>query len=755
MFQRIARFGIMISLLIIQAAAPSAAQTSATPIAMRLSPKEAEQLDQAGIIPALTIDYGSFIWTVFPQTTLPKLKAAGFSPPATENPYILDLGGQRFDPLFSVPTFPSGWQKRGAASENPGLQLIQFQGPIKTAWLTALQENDLQVVQYIHPFTYVVWGDPAALQNIRIQPQIRWIGQYQPAYAVQPQWRGLDNDPIAVRVIVSRYADLAQIRSSLQSLRGLETGLSQEIDPAFTYIGAVLPGDQLQAAAALPGVYSLQPVPMEGGNRGEMSNQINVGNYDGSNLVFPGYLNWLAAAGLSGSGVVIANVDDGIDETHPDLINRMLPCSGTTCGGSKTGFHGTHTAGIMAGDAASGTRNVGGFLRGLGMAPSANLIEQLYYPTYLEETGVYQLMVESWRNGAVISGNSWGPSGSALGYDADTRLVDIGVRDSNPGLPGNQPLSYILSIMNGGGGVSTQGTPDEGKNIFTIGSTWAWQYGGSQSLRINDLSPNTAHGPALDGRCIPHMVAPGYLVDSTWPSASYRLNGGTSMASPQVSGAAALFYEKYRHLYGLDPSPALVKAAFLAVAHDLAGNLDADGITLGHPFDSKQGWGRMNAAAVLTPSKFVGYYDQPITLDETGDTWQITLKFEQPITYLHVMLVWTDAPGHGLGGSTPAWNNDLDLSLSNEAENITYLGNQFDQNGFSLPGGVPDGMNNTEGIFLPPSPAGAYTITVTAANIASDGVPAIGDETDQDFALVYYSDASPSGMRWILPLIYK
>ena len=65
---------------------------------------------------------------------------------------------------------------------------------------------------------------------------------------------------------------------------------------------------------------------------------------------------------------------------------------------------------------------------------------------------------------------------------------------------------------------------------------------------------------------------------------------------------------------------------------------------------------------------------------------------------MRIMLVWTDAPGHGLGGSTPAWNNDLDLVV--EAGGNTYYGNYFGVDGFSATGGVADPMNNAEGVFL-------------------------------------------------------
>jgi subtilisin family serine protease len=188
------------------------------------------------------------------------------------------------------------------------------------------------------------------------------------------------------------------------------------------------------------------------------------------------------------------------------------------------------------------------------------------------------LMTESYRNGALLSSNSWGPSGKPCGYDLQTRQVDVGVRDADPNAAGNQSLTYVLAIMDGKGGTSTQGTPDEAKNIFTIGATKMQTSDGAQILQIDDLAFITAHGPACDGRTIPHLVAPGCYVDSSVTTSGYAVVDwcGTSMACPQVSGAIALFIEYYRRLFpGLpNPSPALIKAAFTAVAHDLAGHLE-------------------------------------------------------------------------------------------------------------------------------------------------------------------------------------
>ncbi|MCP3905926.1 MAG: S8 family serine peptidase [Planctomycetes bacterium] len=657
--------------------------------------------------------------------------------------YTLTLGEVSFDPVAAEPVLPIGLER--ARDDGPDLRLVQFTGPTQNGWLDALEAAGLEIVQYIHPHSYVTWGAADALDAAADDLAVRWTGDFAPAYRLLPAFRDLPEAPVDMRVLMYRGADTDGIQDTITNLGAVYTG-GRVLNHTWEIAGFVTSGAALADIARIPGVYNVKLVPTDGGLRGEMSNQICAGNYDAGNEAFPGYGTWLDGIGVHGDGVILANVDGGIQDNHPDLFARMLSCVGTTCGGGATSSHGTHTAGIMAAMGGSGVLDSWGFLRGLGVAPGATMVEQVYSPYFTQPGGMLLLMYDSAANGAIASGNSWGPAGSPQGYDDDTLQTDIGARDTDPNTPGDQPLCYVLSIMNGYGGTSSQGTPDEAKNIFTIGSTKAQQVSGAQILEIDDVSGNSAHGPCLDGRIVPHLVAPGCEVDSCNSGSSHTTKCGTSMASPHVTGAVALFVEHYRNRpqYTVDPSPAMIKAAFLPVAHDLAGHHDADGGILGHPFDNKQGWGRMNLPAVVAPpDNSVRYFDQEVIFDNTGEEWSINLSPLDPSKPVRIMLVWTDAPGHGLGGSTPAWNNDLDLIV--EVGGNSYYGNDFGPDGFSVTGGTPDDRNNTEGVFLGPIPPGNFDIRVVAADINSDALPNVGDITDQDFAIVAYNVAEEPG----------
>jgi len=657
---------------------------------------------------------------------------------AAADDFTLRLAEFEFDPLQGEPALPQGWNRSVRVAHD--LHLVQFDGPIPNGALKQLRENGLEPVQYIYPNTYIAWGRSADRDALRGRPAIRWTGDFAPAYRVQPQWRERRDEVLQVNVLIYRGADA--VVEAISRLAG-EPTRRLTVSEKFELAGFRLPGELMRAAASIPGVYSIQEQSKDWGPRAEIAAQINVDNVDGSNIAFPGYQSWLAGVGLDGTGVVVAGVDEGADVAHPDIAASIASCTGGSC---SFGFntHGTHTAGIIVGDGSTGVMDANGFLRGQGVAPGASLVGQIYVAYLQQPGGVLSLMTDSQRNDALVSNNSWGTAGLPQGYDLDTLLVDAGVRDADPDWPGNQPLIYVQAIENGNGGTSSQGAPDEAKNVIAVGSTWAIGMSDlNPSADIDSISENSAHGPALDGRTLPHIVAPGCRVDSTYPDygegPQHHPLCGTSMAAPQVTGALALFIEYYRNLpgYTADPSPALAKAALLPVAHDLVGNNDADGALMGHRPDSKQGWGRLNLPALVDPpANSVIYYDQREIFEETAEEWLREVTPVNPAEPMRIMLTWTDAPGHGLGGSTPAWNNDLDLVV--EAGGNTYLGNVFGSDGYSATGGTADPMNNAEAVFLE-LPSADVTIRVLATNINSNGVPNFNDETDQDFALVCYN----------------
>ncbi|MEO8010890.1 MAG: S8 family serine peptidase, partial [Dokdonella sp.] len=371
-------------------------------------------------------------------------------------------------------------------------------------------------------------------------------------------------------------------------------------------------------------------------------------------------------------------------------------------------------------------------------------------PGSMIANGMLTIYKESSLSNAVLTNNSWGPTGSPQGYDIPTQQIDMVIRDANPDIVGNQQVQNVWSIMNGGGdgngacSPSSLGSPDEAKNLFAVGSTGMQTGGGAQVAQIFSVSSNSAHGNACDGRRVPNIVAPGCSTDSATggSNTAFGFLCGTSMASPVVTGAAAVFVEKFRDENdGATPSPAMIKAALTAVAKDLQGFNDAEGRVMGHRPDRFQGYGRLDLDAVVNSADEVVQVDQTVVLATTGNSWTHTVTAADPTRPVRIMLAWTDAKGHGLGGSSPAWVNNLDLAVSSDA--VSYRGNVIGSDGWSASGGSADAINNLEGIFLSPAQIdGLIEISVLAANIAADALnPYVPGSPQQDFALVCYNCA--------------
>jgi subtilisin family serine protease len=653
--------------------------------------------------------------------TLVLASSIGLAHAVEVHDFRLDLGGE----LRDLRAEKSLDLRSGASS----LALVQFNQTIMQSDLDAISAAGARAVQYLHPHTYVLWADGAALSGLESRANVRALG------ALRVQDKLVLAEPSATRFHVL-HVRAAELGSEEFEAAGFSELQSAVIDQHFAQSLLERTGGELESLAELGGIFAIASVPSDGGLRNELSNQLYANNVDqASNPPVPlaGYLSWLNGRSVSGDGVLIANVDGGVAETHPDLVNRMRACTGTTCSTTQS-THGSHTAGIMAADGSSGVNNAQGFRRGLGVAPGAKLIEQVYSPFFQQAGGMLLLMRDSYNNGAQLSGNSWGPAGSPRGYDQDTRQVDVGSRDTDPNTAGDQPLTFVLSIMNGNGGVSSQGTPDEAKNVITVGSSKV-NSGAGALLEWRDLSANSGHGPALDGRTIPHLIAPGCSVDSTVTGTSYGFQCGTSMASPHVSGGVALFAHAYKNRFSVFPSPAMSKLAMMVHTENMGGRLDADGVVMGNRPDSKQGFGRARLDRVLDSMNISQFVDQTHVFEATGESRSYRFKRANNTQPVQVMMSFTDAPGAGLGGSTPAWVNDLDLVVV--AAGNEYRGNVFGADNFSSTGGGADTRNNTELVQLNSSPiTGEFEVRVLATGINGDALPNTGDATQQDFALI-------------------
>src|SRR5262245_40415344 len=75
--------------------------------------------------------------------------------------FKLDLGGVRFDPATQTPAglLPDAWRADpGRLAGGEAFLLAQLPGRSHPADLERLRAAGLEVVQYVHPFTYIVWG---------------------------------------------------------------------------------------------------------------------------------------------------------------------------------------------------------------------------------------------------------------------------------------------------------------------------------------------------------------------------------------------------------------------------------------------------------------------------------------------------------------------------------------------------------------------------------------------------------------------
>ncbi|EPJ38644.1 putative Pyrolysin [Streptomyces afghaniensis 772] len=239
--------------------------------------------------------------------------------------------------------------------------------------------------------------------------------------------------------------------------------------------------------------------------------------------------------------------------------------------------HGTHVAGITAANGLFGGKMD-------GAAPGAKLVSSraCTWSGGCTNVALTEGMIDLvTKRGVDIVNMSIGGlpalnDGNNARAELYTRLIDT------------YGVQLVISAGNSGPGTNTIGDPALADKVISVGAsvskeTWAANYGSVVEKKYA-LMPFSSRGPREDGGFTPTLVAPGAAINTiqTWMPgapvaeagyslpAGYGMLQGTSMASPQAAGAAALLLSAAEQKK-IELTPATLRTALTSTADHIKG----------------------------------------------------------------------------------------------------------------------------------------------------------------------------------------
>jgi hypothetical protein len=689
------------------------------------------------------------------------------------NRTTINIQSHQFNTKLGEPEIPKNLKIEAYEQGVEGTYIIQFIGPIKDTWLNQISDLGIELSYYQPNYAYIVQMNSSLEDIIRDLDFVQWIGIYQPAYKIGPQLQQGD-----LKIILKNSST---IEKTIEILNSISTIQNIGYDSGFDhfYITLFANSSVIPTIANYPDVLWLEEYQVPTLDD-ETASEI-VGGFWALDTPWDEPGSFANSLGWNGTTVTVSITDTGIgngtigNADHLDFENRVI--NGTQYG-SLTSWvdghgHGTHVAGIVAGDGYEGTgttyptsQTSKKYYVGLGVAPDAKLFAQRIFNSAGSWSGPSSwdpFFQTAFDNGVYIHQNSWSGSGDSA-YNSDDVDYDQAVRDSATSTSGDQPMIICVSASNDGPGAGTIGSPGSGKNVITVGASENYfydslKYGhitGVSADNIDEIASFSSRGLEDDGRIKPDLVAPGAVVlSANSTSGSNVLHGiyseddrylwcsGTSQSCPQISGSAACVVEWWQaNNNGTKPSPAMVKAVLINTATDM-GIPDIP--------NGNEGWGRVFLPDLFAPKATMEFHDQD-TLLQTGNKSIYDCYIGSTDHPLKITLVWTDPAGTAF--SIPSLVNNLDLKVTAPDNSSIYYGNVF-SNGISTPGTSNansnwdsdsdgfDDRNNVECVFIPKEDVsvGVYKVEIIADNVPTDAV-SNSTNTDQDFALVINGDFS-------------